>query len=253
MNTENIPDEELIRRLDGEVSGAARRALDARIAAAPATEARLAGLRRRSERLSELLGELNPDAAQVRKSADTMRPEVNRAALRARVFYMTPAMKAAAVIVLLLATAFGVPPVRAWVIEQARTIAAALGLREQISTPEAAPTQPTTAPQSADVVYDFVMETDTLDLHMTQLAGQVTLRREERPMASVQVAGITGTGVVLLGSRLRMEGLSAAAARFEVLLPAHVRAVRLHQAERPARLHALPAVGHDLRIDLGGK
>src|SRR5262245_21324665 len=111
MNRENIPDDELIRR--------------------------------RSERLSTLLRELTPSAEQVPASAQAMRPEVERAATRARVFNMTPALKAAAIIVLLLATAFAVPPVRAWMAERAAAVAQALGLRE--STPAPAPT-PSPAP-----------------------------------------------------------------------------------------------------------
>jgi len=141
--------------------------------------------------------------------------------------------------------------VRAWIIERVFSAAEALGLREP--APASAPS-PTSAPApiapEAAVAYSFAIESDTLDVFMALTAGQLIVRREERALASAQVSGADAQ-VTVLGSRLRIEGASVATARYEILLPLHVRTLRLEQGHGSIRAYDVPAPGQDRVIDLG--
>src|SRR5687767_2526537 len=93
--SDHIPDAELIRYLDGELTAVDKAAIDA----SPEASARLNALRRRSARMSGLLASVAPGAAEVRTSADRIRPELDHAARRR--FVLSPPLKAAAAIALL--------------------------------------------------------------------------------------------------------------------------------------------------------
>ncbi|MGH7472239.1 MAG: hypothetical protein ACRENP_30175, partial [Longimicrobiales bacterium] len=136
MTDNVITDAELVRYLDGEVTGEARTAMAARLANEPESAARLAVLQQRTTTLSRLLVEVDPAELEVRRSAHVMKPQVTQAARAS----MPTLMKAAAAIVLLFGLAFAVPPVRAWIVDQVMNVAQAIGWVAPESGPLPAPT-----------------------------------------------------------------------------------------------------------------
>ena len=247
-----MTDAELVRYLDGEIEGGPRAALEARIAAAPGAAARLEALRRRSTRLATLLAELDPPATQVNESAAAIRPVVAAGVAPARAWPPGPApLRWAAAIALLLAAAFTVPPARAWMIERARDVAEALGLAA--ASPEAAPDAPAgsaaDAAQAASLSVTFAVSADTFEIQ-APARGRLTVRRGAGAAGSAASAGTPGGDLVVLPAGLRIEGTTTRDARYEVTLPASVAAVRVRVGAGAATVHALPAAGAALVIDL---
>jgi len=249
---EAVTDAELVRYLDGEIEGAPRAALEARIAAAPDTAARLDTLRRRSARLSALLAELDPSAADVQQSAEAIRPATAAGARPSRGWLPGPAsLRWAAAVALLLGAALAVPPARAWMVERARDAAEALGLLD--TAPEPAVEAPTGAApdaiQAAPVRVTFEVRADTFEIEAPP-RGRLIVRRGAGPTGSAESAGAPGVDLVVLPTGLRIEGTTTDDARYDVALPASVAAVRVRAGAGAALLRALPAAGEELRIDL---
>ena len=246
-----MTDAELVRYLDGEIEGAPRAALEARIAAAPDAAARLDTLRRRSARLSALLAELDPSVEEVQQSAAVIRPTVAAGAERSRRWLPGPAvLRWAAAVALLLGAALAVPPARAWMIERVRNAAGALGLLH--TAPEPAVKMPTgaapDAAQAASVRVTFEVRADTFEI-VAPPRGRLVLRRGTGPSGSAETSGAPGADLVVLPTGLLIEGATTDDARYDVELPASVAAVRV-RAGAAAVLHALPPTGEELRIDL---
>jgi hypothetical protein len=210
MDGTEMTDADLIRYLDGEPHGDIARE----------TRARLDLWRRRTERLSSFLGELDPSEAQTQASAAAVRP------LMARRMRSTPAiLKIAAAIVLLLGLALVVPPARAWMLERGRTVAEALGLVARPSTP-AAPTPAPSAPETAAVRVSFPVSLDTFDIAATPATGQLIVRHNSETLGTAEAVGAPGSSFTVLRG-LRIEGGSSTQAIYTITLPAHVIAVRV--------------------------
>ena len=247
-----MTDAELVRYLDGEIVGAPRAALEARIAAAPEAAARLEALRRRSARLSALLTDLDPSAEAVRQSAAAIRPTVHVGGRPFRGWLSVPApLRWAAMIALLLVGALAVPPARAWMVERVRDAAQALGLLD--SAPEPAVEAPTAgaqdAPQAASVRVTFEVRADTFEIEAPP-RGQLIVRRGADATGSAESAGAPGVNLVVLPAGLRIEGATTDDARYDVVLPPSIAAVRVRAGAGAPMLRALPPAGEELRIDL---
>ncbi|HEY8469803.1 MAG TPA: hypothetical protein VIL18_09175 [Longimicrobiales bacterium] len=249
---ETVTDAELVRYLDGEIEGAPRTALEARIAAAPDAAARLDMLRRRSTRLSALLAELDPSAEEVQQSAAAIRPAVEAGAQASRGWPWGPAaLRWAAAVALLLGASAAVPPARAWMIERVRDAAEALGLLD--AAPEPAVEAPTVgaqdAPQAMSVRVTFEVRADTFEIEAPP-RGRLIVRRGAGSTGSAESTDATGVNLVVLPAGLRIEGATTDDARYDVVLPPSVAAVRVRAGAGAATLHALPPAGEELRIDL---
>ncbi|HEX7090624.1 MAG TPA: hypothetical protein VF192_10860, partial [Longimicrobiales bacterium] len=244
-----MTDAELVRYLDGEIEGAPRAALEARIAAAPDAAARLDTLRRRSARLSALLADLDPPLEEVQQSAAAIRPMVAAGAARARGWLPGPALlRWAAAVALLLGAALAVPPARAWMIQRVRDAAEALGLLDTAPEP-AVETPAGAAPdalQAASVRVTFEVHVDTFEIEAPP-RGRLVVHRGPRASGSAEAAGVPGVAFVVLPTGLRIEGPATDDARYDVALPASVAAVRIRAGDATL-LHALPPAGEELRI-----
>lgn len=228
MDGTEMTDADLIRYLDGEPHGDV----------SAEANARLDLMRRRTERLSSFLAELDPGEAQTQASAAAIRP------LMTRRIRNTPAiLKIAAAIVLLLGLAWAVPPARAWMLERGRAVAEALGFVARPSTPAAHAPAPS-VPETAAVRVSFAVSTDTFDIAATPAAGQLVIRHNSETLGTAEAVGAPGSSFTILRG-LRIEGPASAAATYTITLPAHVIAVRVH-----SRVYPL-ARADGLQLDLG--
>jgi hypothetical protein len=241
-----VSDAELIQQLDGELSRAAQEQLEARLAGAPDAAARCELLRRRSARLSEMLGAIDPAEAQIQASNLSARSTVLQQA-GSRPATSWP-LQAAAAIALLLGVLFIVPPVRAWMIERARDIGHVLGFDS--AEPSRTPVVPQTAPREADVSIDFAVETDTMDVFAAPRAGHIILRRTAASNATAEAVGATGADLMFLPGGLRIEGPDSPDAEYILTLPARAAAIRLRRPDGKRTLHVVPPAGTQTRIDL---
>ncbi|MBI4520571.1 MAG: hypothetical protein HY701_07015 [Gemmatimonadetes bacterium] len=252
-------DAELIRYLDGELEDAESEALSARLAAEPVLSERLDTLRRRAARLSALLAEADPTDIEVHRSATAILAALRESSRQRAVpaarqpwFRRAPvAMRIAAAITLLLGLALAVPPARAWVVERVRDVAEALGLTSAAApVPEASPDVSAAQPVGAEVGVTFAVRPGTFEVQVSQPVGTLILRRGEGATGSAEASGVPGVSFVVLPGGLRIEGPASASATYLVTLPAEVTNVRVRIGDGLSVLHALPAGGDELRIDL---
>ena len=196
-------------------------------------------MRRRSERLSSLLAELDPSHAQTQASASAIRPLMMR---RTR---MPTALKIAAAIALLLGLTWAVPPARAWMLARARDVAEALGVASA-PAPAAAPRTPAAneAPETAALRLSFPITVDTFDIAALPGAGELIVRHNSEASGTAEAVAAPGTSFTILRG-LRIQGQGSVHAQYTVTLPMRVIAVRVR-----GRVYPLPAQGDELRLDL---
>ena len=235
MSTHEITDTELIRYLDGELESAERSQLDARLAAAPAAAERLATLRQNASRISSILGTADPNELETQRSARAIRAQLEQARSR-RWLTMSPVLRAAAVIALLLGFGLAVPPVRAWMIEQVRQLVGSEPAPE-VSQPARAPaTQP--VPQTAPLVVNFAINSDTFFLQHDAAAGELRIKRS--PDATVRAEPSAGStaNLTVVPNGLRIDG-GAATATYTLWLPTRVTVLAIRSGARAPQYHSL--------------
>jgi hypothetical protein len=226
-----VSDADLIRFLDGEIDGAERASLAARIAADSAATRRLESLRTRAADLSSWLRDLGPDDRDISAAARVMRPRIghstaNRPAWRRIVASTPPLLRAAAIVLLFASAALAVPPARAWMLETLKRVASTLG------TPE--PVQPSDTPlivpePTPDISYSFAVSSDTFIVRVTgRLAGRLMLEKTSSEQASAEVRGGPAAGLILLPDGVQFESAAESGAVLDVKLPPRVRIVRVH-------------------------
>jgi anti-sigma factor RsiW len=243
-----VSDAELIQELDGELSQVARTELGARLSNSAEVAARLELLRRRTARFSELLGAIDPAEARVQASRRNARAQVRQARSPGSSRFR-PLLQVAAAIALILGVLFIVPPVRAWMIDRVRDLAGALGFESPATSAEI-PAAPQAAPRDADVSITFALESDTLDVFAAQRAGRIILRRTTASSATAEAVGVSGTELVFLPGRLRIEGPSAPDAEYILTLPARAVAIRLRRSDGSSTTHMVPDARAETRIEL---
>ena len=240
-----ITDAELVHYLDGELEGNRRAALEARIAAAPLAAERLETLSRRTARLSGFLTELDPPAARTAASAAALRARLPAGPLHARPWWqhasLARGVAAAAVVAGLILI---VPPARAWMVERARDVAAALGFLPTEPPAEAPPS----APLGADLAVSFAVEAAGFDVHVPDPAGVLVVRQGTDAVGTAEASG--GGSFVILPEGIRVED-AAAGAVYQLTLPSTVTTVSVRSADLPAVTYPLPAPGAELRVELG--
>lgn len=236
-----VTDAELIRYLDGELDQTETGLLLDRIRTEPASAARLEQLRARSHALGAMLTHADPDDLATRRSADAIRSAMRDAHRPAR----SPALRAAAVILLLLAGAMAAPPLRAWIIERARTIAEVVGIvAREPATPAPAP-----APaEGAALSVTFAVIGDTFEIRVPGAGGVLSVRREARDDGTIQVTGATITEHLVLVDGVRLEGEAAANARYELVLPERVATIVLRIGDDAPTTHALSGARTELSL-----
>jgi hypothetical protein len=238
-----LDDAALVRYLDGELPEIERARLERDLAGDPAAAARLATLRRRSERLRTLLHRDDAAAAQLDRRVPEPphrtgaaprtivfgRPRRDREALR---------LRAAVVILALLAAGLVVPPVRAWI---ASGITRLTG-DEAAAGVDVHAAQPTPGDDTA-VTVTLEARGDTFDIRIDrhQAEGTLIVRRsrgetaalpggdtasDDRGRAVLRGAAGDADLLVLPGS-LHVRNGEGARASYEVSLPASIRSVRI--------------------------
>jgi hypothetical protein len=183
---------------------------------------RLALLRRRVERLTQVLGETAPAVA----SAARLRP---RPRPRARTW--PTAIAAAAV--------FAVAGAGLAMVLHGRAMRSARVARVGTAAPRPAATASEGAPGTTAV--SFVTADTVLDLRIdaAQSAGMLVIRATDAPRVSARIIGARGTEALLvLPSAVRVRNAPASTASYELLVPASVRRLRLEIAGRARRVDA---------------
>jgi hypothetical protein len=237
-----VSDADLIRFLDGEIDGAERESLAARIAADSVAARRLESLRTHTTDLSGWLRDLGPDDRDISSAARVIRPRIshptaNRTAWRRIIASTPPLLRAAAVVLLFASTALAVPPARAWMLDAFQRIANALGTAE----PPHSNDLPLIIPEpTPDISYRFAVSSDTFMIRVTgQLAGRLMLQKTSDVQASAEVRGGTAAGLILLPEGVQFESAAEPGAVFDVKLPPHVRVVRVQIAGQPEVAYAV--------------
>lgn len=159
----------------------------------------------------------------------------------------------AAAIAVLIAGATLVRPVRAWIVEAARTLFVA-GTRKAAApvTPAAPPAAATTVPVPTNAV-TFTPRPGVfvLEIASRQAAGLLRVERADGPDASAALVGDPGDAELLVRpDGLRIGNGRAAAADYVVRVPAGVTRVVLRIGREPARQLA-PPTESDLEVPLG--
>jgi hypothetical protein len=205
-------------------------------------------VRTRAEHLSMLLASDETVDALTRDSAAAMRPAVLAAAARAqRARRRARRMYAAAAIVIIAGIGF-VPPARAWVVEQARSVATALGVLRTEPAPEP-PSPVATPPGDADVRFTFAVRTTTAVIEFGASRGTLVVRRGGGPDASAESIGAPGARFVVLPNGVRIHGEASATARYIVTLPPLVREVRIVRPDGSVSVHPVA----EMELEIGGR
>jgi hypothetical protein len=242
-----VPDAELVRYLDGEMSPVAARALEARIAADPAVAGRLEKLRLRSANLSALLGSVDPSEERTTRSERQIRSRMVAAARRSAWAVSPRLLRVAATIVILIGVTVAVPPARAWMLERVRELAAVFGFEPD--APITIRGQDIVSPAEISFAFGFPVEAGIFEIE-APAAGELLLRRGDSADGRVEVRGDTSVAPLVLPAGLRFEGAGSENTVYEVTLPPAVTAVRLRAGSIPPADHALPPAGETLTIDL---
>jgi hypothetical protein len=244
---DNVSDTQLLQYLHDELNDADRAHVEAQLAAKPAVTERLDVIRHRSARLSSLLAAADPRPVEVQASADAIRAIVARDSMTHVHWWRRtpPALRAAAAIALLLGAVLLVEPARAWVLDRARTIAEAAGLIDAASL-DSTPVEPR---GGADVRVSFPWSSATFDIAAGSAAGTVMITTGTAGEATAEIAGTSGTSLMVVPAGIRIEGAGGAAATYTLTLPPAVATVRLIREGGPVE-HAVPADGSTLRLPL---
>jgi hypothetical protein len=241
-----VSDAQLMQYLHGELNDADRAWVDAQILATPAVAERLDLVRHRSSRLSILLRAADPAPVDVEASALSIRPTIDRNAIaRSHWWQRTPpALRIAASIAILLGAVLLVEPARAWVLEQARAVAEVVGLVDSAPTDVAPQVD---VARDADVRLSFPWSAATFDIAVGNAAGNITITAGSADEATAEMAGASGTSLMVVPTGIRIEGSGSADALYTLTLPSVVTTVRVIRAGGTA-IYDLPADGGVLRV-----
>lgn len=241
-----VSDAQLMQYLHDELNDADRAWVDAQISAMPAVADRLNLIRHRSSRLSVLLRAADPAPAEVEASARSIQPTiVGNASARDHWWQRTPpSLRIAASIAILLGAVLLVEPARAWVLAQARAVAEVVGIVDS-APDDVAP--PFDGVRGADVRLSFPWSAATFDIAVGNAAGHITITRGSGDEATAEMAGASGTSLMVVPAGIRIEGSGSADALYTLTLPTVVTTVRVIRAGGTA-IYDLPATGGVLRV-----
>jgi anti-sigma factor RsiW len=226
--TMHVDDGALVRYLDREAGADERETVGAHLGACDACAGRLAQLERRSAAFTAALRTADPD----RRAAPARRW----------------GLRAAAAILVVLAVGGTVRPVRAWIVERAQAIWAALSG----DVGDAAIPGDNAAVASTAVSFVPADGAFTVEIARWQAGGRLTLEVTAGDTARAAVAGGSGAeSLVVLPARLRIVNPAASTASYRLTLPDRLGRVRVIVADGPARIFD---VGDGtVNIELGGR
>jgi hypothetical protein len=217
----------LLRLLDGEASDVERARDGAHAASCDECRARMAAMERRKASLGALLARTD---FPVPASAP---PETKVIPLRPRAVPDRPWLRAAAILLVVIAAGVVASPARAWIGRWvAERWAELTGDAPERTPPPAAPAPaPAPAPQEAPASQvSFVPSGGELRVVVAhpQAAGALTLAAAEGSSATAEVVGGTGMAdLLVLPAALHVRNAPGSAAEYRLALPSTVRRVRV--------------------------
>jgi hypothetical protein len=213
-------DAELIRYLDSELQGDDRTRLESSLAQDSALRERLDTLRRRGRKLRTMLEASDPPAQLALNAGIASAPPRNT----------RRPLLAAAMILLVLGTVVGVPPLRAWVILQWQRLSADRGAQqEQPTTPIAKPAEPAAFNLSFDVAHA------TFVVHVLnyQRSGSLLVRVDNVAKGLATIPQAQGEEVYVLPDGVRIVNVETSTADYELVIPRTVRKVSIRLPNAP--------------------
>ncbi len=236
----HLDDAELVRLLDNELTDWEAIELRKHLRGCASCAGRRDSLQAAQEQVfTALRGIEIPRLSQERAARSRAAVERAAAARLKRRFYARPAaLRAAAGIVLMLATAMAVTPVRAWIVEQWDTIVAA----------PAAELPPGVADGSLESsVVSFVPAGEVFRIHLAhpQQSGDLVLAARPAGRAAAEVMkGGSAEAFTVLPDGLRIDNLSGSTTGYLVTVPESIEFIDLHIGEGP--LLRIPMAGREL-------
>jgi anti-sigma-K factor RskA len=217
-------DAELVRYLDGELSPIERARVERDIAADTAVASRLAALRQRTAGLQALLAHGDPHM------------EAPRVLLahRARAPRAATLLRAAAIVLAVLALGMLVPPVRAWVAASFARIAGS-------APPSGEATPLTASPSAAGALrITFAVHGDAFQVAVDypQAEGTISIRRtaattdEGAQRGAAEIHGAADADMLVLPGVLRIRNQPGDRASYSVVLPERVTDVTIRIGNR---------------------
>ena len=220
----HLEENELVRRMDGELARADADRVDAHLAACDHCSHALAELESLSRRFSSSVAVLDPPAAR-RPFATPAGPSMS--------WMGSPVWRAAAAIALLAGLAFAIAPIRAWMAER-------LGLATDPAAESPAVVEWTgVEPADEGLRIAFVPEGDrfVVRVAVAQAAGTLTLAATPGDSASAEVlagAGSAAPDLLVLPDGLGIRNDSTATADYRVAVPSGLTRVEVRIADRVA-------------------
>ncbi len=215
----HLEDATLVRYLDAAIEDDEREAVARHLATCDACADRLATFRRRSARLGELL-----------QATDV---PVSDTALRApRRFAASPALAAAAVVLMVASVAVAVQPVRAWIVERSLQVwTLVTGDSEEIVAADETPTaEPAT---TASVSFAPSGPRFFIRVAGNQRTGTVTVGAGGASAVTAAVRGGSAMEqLVVLPDGLRIVNTDESTADYEVIVPATLSVITVEVAGR---------------------
>jgi hypothetical protein len=222
----HLEEDELIRRMDGELDRAETDRVDAHLAACDRCRQALAELEALARRFSTSVALLDPPA-----SHD---PRAVRIPAGASASWMaSPVWRAAAAIAVLAGLAFAIAPIRAWMAER-------LGLAIGPAAESPAMVEPIGSDSADDGLrIAFVPEGDrfVVRVAVAQSAGTLTLAATPGDSASAEVvagAGPAAPDLLVLPDGLGIRNDATATADYRVAVPSGLTGVEVQIADRVA-------------------
>lgn len=265
-------DGELVRYLDGELDADATRRIDAIAAGNPDVAVRLATLRRRATRFHSLIAALEPATGPVAstsptgETADAAAPAATQAtadtevSTRVRSIDSAPSarraapavrsvwLRAAAIVVVVLAGALAIEPVRAWVVERIQRIT---GSEPVEATTAAEPAPPAAPADSLTIGFEVTVASFTIELDSHQSAGQLHVRTAAAgTRAEAEIQGRRNEGLLQLPDQLRIQNDAGSVADYVVTVPPSVRRVQVRVAGRAVATYDVAPGAAPLTISL---
>ncbi|HUE96150.1 MAG TPA: hypothetical protein VMN39_05795, partial [Longimicrobiaceae bacterium] len=212
---------DLIRVLDGE-SPLGEPGDDRSSAAA------IAEWRRRSRRLSEMVGSLDPTDDEVRRSAEAIRPIVEGSA-GPRAWRGVPvAWRIAAALTLIVATGLLVEPARAWLLDRVRTLVETLDSPGAPVVPDGEPVDPT-----RDLDFQVVVPgmSEPLLVEILGAGGTLIVRPSQDGDTRVAIRGVPDGDVTLFPGAVRVEMGQSGDAILEIQVGSEPGAVTIRHGD----------------------
>lgn len=220
----HLEDDELVRRMDGELAREEADRVDAHLAACDRCSQALAELESLARRFSSSVAVLDPPASH-RPLAASAGPSVS--------WMGSPVWRAAAAIALLAGLAFAIAPIRAWMAER-------LGLATDPAAESPAVVEPTgVGPADEGLRIAFVPEGDrfVVRVAVAQAAGTLTLAATAGDSASAEVltgAGSVAPDLLVLPDGLGIRNDASSTADYGVNVPSGLTRVEVRVADRVA-------------------